>query len=61
MDATKPSSISEKYSAALNVSASCASGGAKNMMSKVATVPAKNDPSAAVARARPAFPCRAIW
>ena len=30
-------------------------------MTSVATVPAKNEPSAAMASAGPARPCRAIW
>ena len=37
------------------------SGGAKSATRKVATVPAKNEPIAAVASAAPARPLRAIW
>ena len=60
-EATRPSTISEKYSAEPNCNARSASGGAKTARTRVATVPAKNDPSAAVASAAPALPCRAIW
>ena len=59
--ATRPISISEKYSAELNLSANSASGGAKSAINKVQTVPAKNEPIAAIARAAPARPWRAIW
>ena len=51
--ATRPSTISEKYSAGPNLSASSASGGAATAMSSVATQPAKNEPIAAVASAGP--------
>ena len=61
IEATRPSTISEKYSAGPNLSATSASGGANSAISTVATVPAKNEPMAAVASARPALPCRAIW
>jgi hypothetical protein len=37
-----------------------ASGGANRTRTPVATVPAKNEPNAAVASAGPAFPWRAI-
>ncbi len=60
-DATSPRTMSEKYSAGPNRSASAASGGPKAAIRNVATVPAKNDPIAAVASAAPARPCRAIW
>lgn len=50
-----------KYSAAPNFSAIVVRGGAKSATSSVATVPAKNDPSAATASAVPALPRRAIW
>jgi hypothetical protein len=53
--------MSEKYSAGPKVNATSASGGANSAMIKVATVPAKKDPMAAMASARPALPCRAIW
>ena len=59
--ATSPSTISEKYSAGPNLSATSASGGAATAMIRVATQPAKNEPTAAVASAGPARPWRAIW
>jgi hypothetical protein len=59
--ATSPSTISEKYSAGPNLSATSASGGAATAMSSVATQPAKNEPMAQVASAGPARPWRAIW
>ena len=59
-DMTRPSTIRLKYSAAPNFSATAVSGGAKIATRKVATVPAKNDPSAATASAVPARPLRAI-
>jgi hypothetical protein len=59
--ATRPNTISEKYSAGPNLSASSASGGAAVAMTRVATQPAKNEPIAAVASAGPARPCLAIW
>ena len=59
--ATRPSTISEKYSAGPNLSATSASGGAATAMTSVATQPAKNEPTAAVASAGPARPWRAIW
>ena len=60
-EATRPSTISEKYSAGPNFSATSASGGAASTSRKVATVPAKKEPRAAVASAGPARPCLAIW
>ena len=59
--ATRPRTISEKYSAGPNLSATSASGGAATAMTSVATQPAKNEPTAAVASAGPARPWRAIW
>ncbi len=56
-----PSTISEKYSAGPNLSASSDRGMATVAMKTVATHPAKNDPSAAVASAAPAWPLSAIW
>ena len=50
-EATRPRTISEKYSVGPNSSARLASGGAAIASSTVATVPAKNEPSAAVASA----------
>ena len=57
----RPSTISEKYSAGPNLKASSVSGGANAAMTIVPTQPAKNEPSAAAARAAPARPWRAIW
>ena len=61
MAATRPNTISEKYSAGPNFSATSASGGANIATTTVATQPAKNEPIAAVASAGPARPWRAIW
>ena len=60
IEATRPSTISEKYSAGPNRSATSAKGGANSATSSVAAVPAMNEPMAAVASARPALPWRAI-
>ena len=60
MEAVSPSTISEKYSAGPNRSATSAKGGANSATSSVAAVPAMNEPMAAVASARPALPWRAI-
>ena len=49
-----PSTISEKYSAGPNFNASSDNGIATAAMRIVATVPAKNEPSAAMASAAPA-------
>ena len=57
----RPSTISEKYSAGPNSSASAVSGAPSAATSTVATQPAKNEPMAAIASAGPARPCRAIW
>ena len=59
--ATSAISISEKYSGEPNLSAISASGGPNSAISSVPTVPAKNEPSAAIANAGPARPCLAIW
>ena len=59
--ATRPISMSEKYSGAPNFSASSASGGPATAIKSVPTVPAKNEPMAAMASAGPARPWRAIW
>ena len=59
--ATRPISISEKYSGAPNFSATSASGGPAMAISSVPKVPATNEPMAAMASAGPARPCRAIW
>ena len=58
---TRPSTISEKYSAGPNLSASPVSGTPSAATTMVATVPAKNEPIAAIASAGPARPCFAIW
>ena len=60
IEETRPTTISEKYSAAPNLSAIAVSGGAKSATRQVATVPAKKEPSAATASAVPARPRRAI-
>ena len=57
----RPSTISEKYSAGPNASASLVSGAPSTAISTVATQPAKNEPIAAIASAGPARPCLAIW
>lgn len=57
---TRPTIISEKYSAAPNSSAISVKGGAKSATRNVETVPAKNEPRAAIASAVPARPLRAI-
>jgi hypothetical protein len=51
----------EKYSAGPNLSATSASGGANDAISRVAKVPAMNEPTAAIDSALPALPWRAIW
>src|ERR1043166_308496 len=56
--ATRPSTIIEKYSAAPNSKANSASGGPNSAMSTVPTQPAKNDPTAPIARGGPARPRR---
>ena len=57
----RPSTISEKYSAGPNNSATLVNGAAAAAMITVATQPAKNEPMAAIASAGPARPCSAIW
>ena len=59
--AIRPSTISAKYSAGPNLKATSARGGAKAASRKVATVPAKKEPMAAMDRAAPARPRLAIW
>ena len=59
--AISPRIIRLKYSGELNFSASLASGVLMSAMIRVATQPAKNEPSAAIPRALPALPWRAIW
>ena len=58
---TRPSTISEKYSAGPNFSASAVSGAPSAATSTVAKQPAMNEPMAAIASAGPARPCSAIW
>lgn len=58
-EATRPRSIREKYSGAPKLKATLARGGARVAMTIVDTVPAKNDPMAAMARAGTALPFRA--
>ena len=60
IDAISPRTMREKYSAGPNLRAIVARGGPKAATSNVQMVPAKNDPMAAVARATPARPWRAI-
>src|SRR3954453_9902561 len=57
----KPSTISEKYSAGPNFSASAVSGTPSAATSTVEKQPAMNEPIAAIASAGPARPCLAIW
>ena len=52
--------VSAKYSAGPKRSATDASGGAKNVNATVASVPATNEPIAAVVSAAGARPCLAI-
>lgn len=60
VEPTNPSTISEKYSGARNLSANSDNGGLAIAMIRVATVPANSEPSAAIASAAPARPLRAI-
>ena len=55
-----PMTIRAKYSAGPKISARRVSGAPRAAISRVATVPAKNEAIAAVPRAMPARPCRAI-
>ena len=57
---TNASTISAKYSADPNASASFTISGAVTLRASVASVPATNDPIADVASAAPARPLRAI-
>ena len=52
-EATKPRTISEKNSAGPNLSATAASGGPNAAINNVATVPAKNEPTAEAAEPPP--------
>ena len=58
---TKASTINAKYSADPKASAMRTMTGAVRVSASVASVPATNDPIAAVASAAPARPLRAIW
>ena len=58
--AVSPTSTSEKYSGGPKYSAAAASGGASSISPSVPTVPAKNEPIAAMPSAAPARPLRAI-
>jgi hypothetical protein len=58
---TRPSTISEKYSAGPNSSATDVSGAPSAATSTVEKQPAMNEPIAAIASAGPARPCFAIW
>ena len=58
--AMRPSTTSAKNSGEPKVRATSARGGANSTMTTVATVPAMNEPMAAVASAGPARPFRAI-
>ena len=53
--------MSEKYSDGPKVMASSPSQGPEAARTRVETVPAKKEPSAAMERATPARPCFAIW
>ncbi|MNC90151.1 hypothetical protein D3C83_62150 [compost metagenome] len=56
-----PSTISAKYSGGPKVTAQSASGGAASISSTTLSVPAMNDPIAAIPSAAPARPLSAIW
>jgi len=58
---SRPSEVNAKYSGGPKSSANSASGGAKKVIPMMETVPAMNDPIAAMARAAPARPFLAIW
>ena len=57
----RPSTMSAQYSGALKASESLASGGATSISATTPTVPAMNEAMAAMPRAAPARPLRAIW
>ena len=56
-----PRTIREKYSGGPNRMAIVASGGARNVRATTENVPAIKEPKAAIPRAGPALPLRAIW
>jgi hypothetical protein len=58
---TRPSTISEKYSGGPKPTASFVSSGEKKVIATRLSVPATNDPIAAIPSAAPARPLRAIW
>ena len=58
---TRPSTIRPKFSGGPNRIAAAAIAGAKNVITITPSVPAMNEPSAAMPSAAPARPCRAIW
>jgi hypothetical protein len=57
----RPSNIRLAYSGGPKTIASSATSGAVNVRRIKPTVPAMNEPIAAMPRAGPALPCRAIW
>src|SRR5271157_423493 len=57
----KPSTMRAKYSGGPNLRAQLAKVGARKINMKIVIVPAMNDPNAAIPRAGPALPWRAIW
>ena len=57
----RPSTIRLKYSAGPNFTAKRASVGATSIRPTIASVPAMNEPMAAMPSAGPARPWRAIW
>ena len=61
LTAHSPKTIREKYSAGPKRSAKSDRGSDRNTSPISAINPATKEPIAAMARAEPAFPCRAIW
>jgi hypothetical protein len=57
----RPRSMRLKYSGGPNCRAASAKGGARNINPMMDRVPAMKDPKAAIPRAGPALPLRAIW
>lgn len=60
MTRLRPSNMRLPYSGGPNTIASCATSGAMKVRPMRPTVPAMNEPIAAMPRAAPALPCRAI-
>ena len=56
----RPKRVKAQYSGAPKARARLARGGAKNIRATMPRVPATNEPTAAMARAAPARPLRAI-